>query len=1196
VEQSAYEIVVSDDKGTLVWDSGKHRSWASVGVPYAGKPLKAAATYHWKVRVWDKQGRPSPWSATASWQMGLPDRADWKGAAWIGYARLPDTPFGDNIPNDILPQFQKGIAVRGALRRATAFVCGLGQFEVSLNGQKVGDHYLDPGWTRYDKEALYVPLDITGALHAGDNKLTIALGNGFLYTPSARYLKLQTTYAYPKLIARIHLEYADGREADVVTDPSWAVAPSPTVFSSIYGGEDYDARLEAAPRWKPAVLVASVPVLRPQEESPLKVVEAFEPRSLTQVGPGAWTYDLGQNMSGIPEITVRGRRGDTVRIYPGELVKSDGRPNQDATGSPYFFTYILKGDSTETWRPKFSYYGFRYLLVEGAVPQGRDNAGGWPVVERIRGLHTRNAADSVGTFTCSNELFNRINTLIRWSIQNNMASVLTDCPHREKLGWLEQTHLMGNSNQYNYDLSTLYRKTVHDMITSQLPSGLVPEIAPEFTVFSEPFRDSPEWGSACLILPWDLYCWYGDEDIIRESYPMMQRYMAYLGTRADHNILMQGLGDWFDLGPSAPGESQLTPRGLTPTAFYYSDACLLAKVSGLLGHPLEARHYDSLAVRIREAFNARFFHPDIAIYGSGSQTANAMAVYMGLVDPQRKREVVNRIVDDIRVRHNSLTAGDIGYHYLVKVLAEEGRGDLLYEMNNQSATPGYGYQLAKGATALTESWQALPDVSNDHLMLGHLMEWFYEEVAGIAQQPGSVAYHRILLQPTPVGDLRSAEARYRSAYGLITSAWSLEGADFVLRAHIPANTRALVSLPMGEAPQKAASVEGGAVSRFEGGRAFVDIGSGDYVFRVRGYAPSSPAQRVAVTAMTLWKDSMTVGKPLHWNYEQGVVLAGMQALWERTGDSTYLTYIRHTIEPYMEADGGIRSYKPEEFSLDNINTGRALLFLSAATGDKRYRRAADGLRDQLRKQPRNKDGGFWHKKIYPDQMWLDGLYMAEPFYVRYALAAGEDTDYADIARQFVLMEARVRDPATGLLYHGWDASFQERWVDPATGHSPNAWARAMGWYGAALVDVLDVMPANRPERKVLTDILRRLAEAIVRVQDKDSGLWWDVLNEPGHPGNYMEASASCLFVYTLAKGVRLGLLPPDDTTAADKGFAGILRNFVTADGHVDGTVHASGLGGTPYRDGSYDYYVGEYVDRDDPKGIGAFLLAASEIR
>jgi predicted GH43/DUF377 family glycosyl hydrolase len=936
VRQTAYQVVV-----TGFWDSGKVTDGRSIDVPYRGIPLPPATTYTWKVRVWDNHGHVSPWSAPATGQTGLSAKTDWKGAAWIAYAALPDSALclpgqkkrkGYKVPEDVLPRFEKTIQVKTSLKKATAFVCGLGQFELAVNGVKAGDHFLDPAWTRYDKEAVYVPLDITPQLRVGVDTLGISLGNGFLYTPSQRYHKLTSVYAFPKVMALVHLEYADGRVEDVVTDASWKTAASPTVFSSIYGGEDYDARMEDAAAWRPAVVVDGPP-LHEQEEAPLKVTAVFGPQSVRRIAPqpvtghgaDAWTYDLGQNISGIADITVRGKRGDTVRIYPGELVHEDGSVNQRATGSPYYWSYILKGDGVETWHPRFTYYGFRYLEVRGASPE--DSARADVTVLSIRGLHTRNAADSTGSFTCSNGLFNRIYTLIRWGIQNNMASVLTDCPHREKLGWLEQTHLMGNSVQYNFDLSALHRKMAHDMMVSQTPEGLVPEIAPELVVFDEPFRDSPEWGSACILLPWSLYHWYGDLDIVRECYPMMQRYMTYLASKADHDILTQGLGDWYDLGPNPPGYSQLTPQGLTATAFYYNDAVLLGRLASLLGRVTDAKAYAALAGRIREAFNGRFLHvggapqgvaaglaggargglaapctggtwsglagpcPDSTYYGTNSQTANAMALALHLVAPRYKAAVLANLVRDVRA--HGLTTGDIGYHYLVRSLADNGQDDLLYEVNNQSSRPGYGYQLAKGATALTESWQALPTVSNDHLMLGHLMDWFFENLGGI--RSADVAYRRIRIEPTPVGDLTSAAAQYRSAYGWITSAWSIDSDDFRLRVHIPANTSALVSLPLGGAPARAGQISGGRVLRIEGRRALVAVGSGDYTFRVRGYTghvPDSVMQSVFDKVKTPYKYGLVIAPADdHEKVDCPTVF--------RKDDTWYMTYLKFNGRGYQ---------------------------------------------------------------------------------------------------------------------------------------------------------------------------------------------------------------------------------------------------------------------------------------------------------
>jgi unsaturated rhamnogalacturonyl hydrolase len=362
----------------------------------------------------------------------------------------------------------------------------------------------------------------------------------------------------------------------------------------------------------------------------------------------------------------------------------------------------------------------------------------------------------------------------------------------------------------------------------------------------------------------------------------------------------------------------------------------------------------------------------------------------------------------------------------------------------------------------------------------------------------------------------------------------------------------------------------------------------------------SLSKKIAVTVMDMWKDSMAVkvNKPAQWTYEQGVVLEGFAGLWKNTADVKYFNYIKKSMDFFVNPDGTIRRYKQEEYNIDNIKNGRSLLFLYKVTNDLKYFKAARLLRKQLKDHPRTSEGGFWHKKIYPYQMWLDGLYMAEPFYAEYAAAFNEPEAFDDIAKQFVLMERHSRDPKTGLLYHGWDERKKEKWADSITGRSPNFWGRAMGWYAMALVDVLDYFPPGHPQYDTLVTIFQRLAMAIQKVQDQKTGLWYQVLDKPSGKGNYAEASASCMFVYAFAKGVRKEYLPEAYLQAAQKGYEGIKKQFVEKNGegiNLKGTVSVAGLGGNPYRDGSYDYYLSEKVVSNDPKGIGAFLLAANEM-
>jgi unsaturated rhamnogalacturonyl hydrolase len=359
------------------------------------------------------------------------------------------------------------------------------------------------------------------------------------------------------------------------------------------------------------------------------------------------------------------------------------------------------------------------------------------------------------------------------------------------------------------------------------------------------------------------------------------------------------------------------------------------------------------------------------------------------------------------------------------------------------------------------------------------------------------------------------------------------------------------------------------------------------------------SQKMAATVMTIWKDSlsMTPGRPVRWAYDQGVVLKGIEGIWKNTADKKYFDYIQKSMDHFVQEDGSIRTYRPDEYNIDHVLNGRNLLFLYKTTLQPKYLKAVQLLRKQLLTHPRTAEGGFWHKKIYPYQMWLDGLYMGEPFYAEYAATFHEDSSFNDIGKQFILMEKHSRDSATGLLYHGYDESRQQKWADKNTGRSPHFWARALGWYGMGLVDALEWFPECHPKRDSLIEILNRFSNAVIKVQDK-TGLWWDIVDLPGKDKNYLEASASSMITYALAKGVRLGYLSPRFLPYAQKGYDGIISNFIkTENGQVNlhGTVSVSGLGGNPYRDGSFEYYMSEKVIVNDPKGVGAFLLASNEI-
>lgn len=736
-------------------------------------------------------------------------------AQWIAFRQLEDSMIvvpgihgsGDNLGDkclerSVVPMFRKEFNETKDIESASINICGIGHYKLYINGKETGDNFLAPGWTLYQKRCLYNTFDITKQIKRGDNVIGVIVGNGFYNINRERYRKLVVAYGYPRLIFNIAIKMKDGKVKNIVSDNTCKVSPSPVTYTSIYGGEDYDARMEQTgwniagfddSHWSdPVILKDSTGRLVPEKDYPLKVMQTFETKKILTSKTGRIIYDFGQNASGIIKFKVKGNEGARVIIMPDELINKQGDITQVSGGGPYVYNYILKGDGVEEWQPCFSYYGFRYADIEIIEPDGADKK---TKIVDIKMLHTRNSSPTVGSFSCSDSLFNQIFELINWGIRSNMASVATDCPHREKLGWLEQTYLIGSSMHYNYDIHAFYNKIVDDMIDSQLESGLVPDIAPEYVHFEGGFRDSPEWGSASVIIPWLLYRWYGDKEVLIRAYPMIKRYVDYLQSKAEDNIIDYGLGDWYDLGPKYPGEAQLTPKAVTATAIYYWDLQIIVQISEILGKDEDLKKYHDLSLKVRSAFNNKFYNSENGVISTGSQTAYAISLYTGLIAEKDEKKVFNNLIDSIINNNYELTSGDIGYHFLVRVLSENDRSDILYKMNNRTDVPGYGYQIKKGATALTESWAALATPSNNHMMLGHLMEWFYSGLGGISQSENSIAYSNIVIAPKPAGDIQWVKCTYKSIKGTISSDWELKEDSFYMKVEVPDDAVAKIIIP-----------------------------------------------------------------------------------------------------------------------------------------------------------------------------------------------------------------------------------------------------------------------------------------------------------------------------------------------------------------------------------------------------------------
>lgn len=812
VVQTAYRIVVGttpdlSKPDEIRWDSDWVSTEQSLHNAYIGDELQAGTTYYMQVQVKDNQDNTAE-STVQCFHTGLLTTADWGGAQWITKEKLPDSlvnplPLSSSTlridKNYDLPVFRKNIELDKKLRSSIAYISGLGHYELFVNGQAVDDAVLQPGWTKYDKEAYYVVYDLTEHWEKGKNTLGVMLGNGFYYIPpiKGRYQKHKVAFGLPKLKMKVVNRYDDGSEEIIDSDDSWKVHQSPITFSSMYGGEDYDEHVLPATWGEPGfddsawekVLLVDGPALRAQETEPVRIMEQFEPQSVNQIDERLHVYDFGQNASGIVHVTMKGQKGDTVRVYPAELLNEEGRANQKHSGSPYYYQYVFAKEGVVSWRPRFTYYGFRYAEVRLMPAANHDIE-----IQGITAEHIRNGARQIGHFESADTLFNQIHTLINWGIKSNMVSVFTDCPHREKLGWLEQLHLMGPSVQYNFDVERLFAKSLRDMRQSQTEEGLVPETAPEYVHFDwggDVFRDSPEWGSSSIILAWYAYQWYGNKAFLTDNYDMMNKYMQYLKGKAKDNVLYHGLGDWYDLGPERPGFSQLTTPGITATAIYYYNAKIMSEIADLLEDTDKKAYFDSLQNEIYQAFNNKFYEEDQAVYGSGSQTALAMALYMELVDDVNKEKVLANLIKDIAGRDTSFTAGDVGHRYLLQALQQADRDDLIYAMHQDDTRPGYGYQIRQGATALTESWAALPTVSNNHFMLGHLMEWLHTRLGGLGQEEGSIAYKHLRIAPKMLDVVKQRNVAFESPYGPVR--FEHDGERY--QVEVPVNSKCTLVLP-----------------------------------------------------------------------------------------------------------------------------------------------------------------------------------------------------------------------------------------------------------------------------------------------------------------------------------------------------------------------------------------------------------------
>ncbi len=810
--QFAFQIIICStmenaraERGDI-WDSGKRESPDNFSVAASGLTLKSSTLSYWRVRWWDHHGGESPYSHVAFFETGILDPEDWK-ASWIGPARstafsTKGTTFLGEYTGDIVQNFgvylRKEFRVKDAvrIRRARAYVSGLGLGEFRVNGEKIGGRVLDPAPTDYSRLALYSTKNLTENLNPGLNAVGLILGNGLFIRNYG--------FGPPKALVQIEVDYVDGTRETVVTDQTWRTAEGPLQRNGLFCGETYDARLEKPgwddPRfddstWSPAILREET-ALASEMMPPIRVTQIIKPQKLTSPGPGVYIFDFGQNFSGWVRLKVVGPPGTEINIRYAELLNEDGTlntaPNQNAEAKD---TYILRGGGPEKYEPRFTYHGFRYVEVSGHP--------GVPSLDSIEGCFVHTDADSTGEFHCSHELLNRIHRNVLWSQQSNLMGIPTDCPQRdERQGWLGDAHLSAEEAMFNFDLPAFYAKFLEDIRLAQQDDGSLPDAVPPYLPRTYPA--DPAWGSAYVTLTWLVYQHYGDRKILEKHYPHLKKYIRFLNGAAHHNLIdkLGKYGDWCPPGSVPPKK---TPVALTSTWFYYHDMVALSRMAEVLGERDDAHACAKRAEDIRMSFNKAFLGPDgyatVQMTSSdktSSQTSNALPLYLAMVPDIDRDRILRKLLDSVVQEHDShLDTGVLGTRYLLDVLTENGHVETALRVATQESYPGWGYMVREGATTLWERWEKIAGSgmnSHNHIVLGSIDAWLYRVIAGLScLSPG---WRRFRIKPYPVSGLTFATAKLHTTKGEVHAGWERSEHALQVFAQVPVGAEAEVHLPL----------------------------------------------------------------------------------------------------------------------------------------------------------------------------------------------------------------------------------------------------------------------------------------------------------------------------------------------------------------------------------------------------------------
>ena len=850
-KQTAYRVLAARSMKALhagrgdLWDSGKVKSNRSVNIIYAGDALASGERCFWKVKVWDKNGEPSNWSDPSSWEMGLLKAGDWKGR-WINDGKPLPEKDADFYRDDPAPLFRREFKVSGPVRNARLYISALGYVHATLNGRAVGDHHLDPLWTLPNKRVFYNVYDVSKNLARSDNCLGVTLGNGWYNPVPLRMwgrvnLRERLPVGRPQFIAQLAIEYADGSRELLVSDSAWKVAPGPILRNSIYLGEKVDAR-KAVKGWdKPGlddrawdsarIVPAPEGPLQAQYLPPIRVTASVRPVRITEPSDGVYIVDMGQNFAGWTRFTFDVAEGTEITMRYGELLYGDGtlnpmtsvcgqikRKKPTTDGSPPIAwqadTYIARGGGPETYTPRFTFHTFRYVEITGLPAR--------PSVDDVEGLRMNSAVEPVGSFSCSNDLFNRIQTMCQWTFLSNLFGVQSDCPHRERFGYGGDLVTTSDAFMLNYDMANFYAKAARDWQDSALPDGMLTDTAPSVGIQ----YCGVGWAMAHPHLQVQLYRYYADRRIIEEQYPTSKRWLELVRSQNTDHIVRKGLHDHEAL------EREKSPPMITP--LYCESARMLSRLARILGKDKEADEYDRLSENIRKAYVEEFLVPGTGMAGSGIQSVQAFALFLNMLPAAERPAALAHLARDIIDKHNGhLTTGIFGTRYMLDVLSREGHAEVVNDMVNIPDFPGWGNMLAQGATTLWEHWKFSDNTySHNHPMFGSVSQWFYNWLGGIEPDVDAVGFDKFSFQPQFIEGLGWVRCTYRSIRGPITCDWKRRGDRVAMDLRVPVNTSATLILPAAgtitENGRPAADSQGVEKIAERNGRSRFKLGSGYY--------------------------------------------------------------------------------------------------------------------------------------------------------------------------------------------------------------------------------------------------------------------------------------------------------------------------------------------------------------------------------